>query len=167
MTLTRWNPRSNDLETTDSFRTIEDWMDEMWRQWTGSSRSRSDVQRTLRPAMDVIETDQNVQARIDLPGLNPDDVHVEVNDDVLTIRGEMGDTVEEENDRYHYRERRYGSFQRSLRLPKTLDQDHIDASFENGVLTITLPKLPQAQPKQIKVRAGEHTNGETVNVSNN
>jgi len=82
-------------------------------------------------------------------------VHVEVENDTLTIKGEMGDTIEQEGERYHYRERRYGSFQRSVRLPNTLDTDKVEASFENGVLNISIPKQPQAQPKQITIKVGK------------
>jgi len=82
-------------------------------------------------------------------------VRVEVENDTLTISGEMGDTIEKEGERYHYRERRYGAFQRSVRLPNTLDTDKIEANFENGVLTVVIPKQPQAQPKQITVKAGK------------
>ena len=124
--LIRWNPRR---ETTlaDPFRVIDEWFDELWRGWP--SLFDSDARRPLlRPAMDVVE---------------------------ITISGEMGDTIEKEDDRYHYRERSYGAFQRSLRLPNTVDKDKVEASFENGVLNITLPKLPQAQPKQITVKASK------------
>jgi len=82
-------------------------------------------------------------------------VKVEIENETLTVSGELGDTVEREGDRYHYRERRYGSFQRSVRLPNTVDTDKIDASFENGVLNVVLPKLPQAQPKQISIKASK------------
>ena len=79
----------------------------------------------------------------------------EIEDHTLTVSGEMGDTIERENDRYHYRERHFGAFQRSVRLPNTVDTEGIDANVENGVLNIVLPKLPQAQPKQIAVKAND------------
>lgn len=151
--LIRWNPRR---ETTlaDPFRVIDEWFDELWRGWP--SLFDSDARRPLlRPAMDVVENDKEVVIRIDLPGMKPEDVKIELEDDVITISGEMGDTIEKEDDRYHYRERSYGAFQRSLRLPNTVDKDKVEASFENGVLNITLPKLPQAQPKQITVKASK------------
>ncbi len=149
--LTRWEPR-DELDLVDPFRTIEQMMDELWRGWP--RRFWQDTTRAfLRPAMDVIENDKNLTVRIDLPGMKPEDVNIEVQDDTLIVSGEMGDTIEKEGDRYHYRERSYGSFQRSLRLPGTVDADKADASFENGVLTIVLPKRPEAQPKQIKVKA--------------
>ena len=149
--LTRWTPQ-NRVEVSDPFRALDSWMDELWRNWP--ARNLADSASAMpRPAMDVIENEQSFVIRLDLPGLKPDDVNVEVENDVLTISGEMGDTVEREGDRYHYRERTYGSFQRSVRLSNTIDTEHVEANFENGVLNITLPKLPEAKARQITVKA--------------
>lgn len=149
--LTRWNPR-NEIEVNDPLRSFEQMFDDLWRNWP--ARFTSDTTRPmLRPAMDVVESDDNLTVRIDLPGLSPDDVKVEIEDNILTVSGEVGDTIEKENDRYHYRERSYGAFQRSVRLPNTIDTEKVDATFENGVLNIAMPKLPQAQPKQISIKA--------------
>ncbi len=106
----------------------------------------------LRPAMDVIENGSTVTVRVDLPGFKPKDVHIEVSDNLLTITGEMSDSVEKKGDRYHYRERHYGSFQRSLRLPTTPETDKVDAKFDNGVLTISFPKSEKTEPKQIPIK---------------
>ena len=149
--LIRWNPR-NDVEINDPFRGFDQMFDDLWRNWPARFLSEGTT-GMLRPAMDVVENDKDLTLRVDLPGLKPDDVKVEVEDNTLTISGEVGDTVEKEGDRYHYRERSYGSFQRSVRLPSTVDTDKVEATFENGVLNIVLPKLPQAQPKQIAVKA--------------
>ncbi len=151
--LIRWNPQ-RETSLADPFRAMDELFSEMWRGWP--SLFDSETQRPLlRPAMDVVENDREIAIRIDLPGIKPEDVKVEMEDNVLTVSGEVGDTIEKEGDRYHYRERSYGSFQRSLRLPSTVDTDKVDASFENGVLNIVLPKLPHAQPKQISIKAGK------------
>ncbi len=150
--LTRWNPR-NEVELSDPFRPIEQLFDEMWRNWPNRFFDGDTTRPFLRPAMDVVENENNITVRVDLPGLGEDDVHVEMEDNVLTIKGEIGDTIEKEGERYHYHERYSGSFQRSLRLPNTIDADKVDASFSNGVLNIVLPKLPQAQPKKIDIKA--------------
>jgi HSP20 family protein len=150
--LKRWNPR-NEVELSDPFRPIDQLFDEMWRNWPNRFFEGDTTRPFLRPAMDVVENEDNITVRVDLPGLTSDDVHVEMEDNVLTIRGEIGDTIEKEGERYHYRERYSGSFQRSLRLPNTINADKIDASFDNGVLNIVLPKLPQAQPKKIDIKA--------------
>jgi HSP20 family protein len=150
--LKRWNPR-NEVELSDPFRPIDQLFDEMWRNWPSRFFDGDTTRPFLRPAMDVVENENNITVRVDLPGLNKDDVHVEMEDNVLTIRGDIGDTIEKEGERYHYRERYSGSFQRSLRLPNGIDADRIDANFDNGVLNIVLPKLPQAQPKKIDIKA--------------
>jgi HSP20 family protein len=150
--LTRWNPR-NEVELSDPFRPIEQLFDEMWRNWPNRYFDSDTTRPFLRPAMDVVENENNFTVRVDLPGLTSDDVHVEMEDNVLTIKGEIGDTIEKEGERYHYRERYSGSFQRSLRLPNTIDANKVDASFDNGVLNIVLPKVPQAQPKKIDIKA--------------
>jgi HSP20 family protein len=150
--LKRWNPR-NEVELSDPFRPIDQLFDEMWRNWPNRFFEGDTTRPFLRPAMDVVENEDNITVRVDLPGLSGDDVQVEMEDNVLTIRGEIGDTIEKEGERYHYRERYSGSFQRSLRLPNTIDANKVDASFDNGVLNIVLPKLPQAQPKKIDIKA--------------
>ena len=150
--LTRWSPR-NEVELSDPFRPIEQLFDEMWRNWPNRYFDGDTTRPFLRPAMDVVENEDNFTVRVDLPGLAGDDVHVEMEDNVLTIKGEIGDTIEKEGERYHYRERYSGSFQRSLRLPNTIDANKVDASFDNGVLNIVLPKLPQAQAKKIDIKA--------------
>jgi HSP20 family protein len=150
--LTRWSPR-NEVELSDPFRPIEQLFDEMWRNWPNRYFDGDTTRPFLRPAMDVVENEDNFTVRVDLPGLTGDDVHVEMEDNVLTIKGEIGDTIEKEGERYHYRERYSGSFQRSLRLPNTIDANKVDASFDNGVLNIVLPKLPQAQAKKIDIKA--------------
>ena len=150
--LTRWNPR-NEVEVSDPFRPIEQLFDEMWRNWPNRYFEGDTTRPFLRPAMDVVENENNITVRVDLPGLTGDDVHVEMEDNVLTIKGEIGDTIEKDGERYHYRERYSGSFQRSLRLPNTIDAEKVDASFDNGVLNIVLPKVPQAQPKKIDIKA--------------
>lgn len=151
--LIRWNPQ-RETALADPLRTMDELFSEMWRGWP--SFFDSDTRRPLlRPALDVVENDHEIAIRIDLPGIKQEDVKVELEDNMLTVSGEVGDTIEKDGDRYHYRERSYGSFQRSLRLPGTVDTDKVDASFENGVLNIVLPKLPQAQPKQISIKAGK------------
>jgi HSP20 family protein len=84
----------------------------------------------------------------ELPGIDEKDVSLSLQAGVLTIRGEKKHEHEEEKENYRMMERRYGSFQRSLRLPDTLDEDKVEASFNNGVLKVSLPKRPEAMGKQ-------------------
>lgn len=125
--------------------------DDLWRTaWARPGQTWSEAP-AFRPAMDVIEHENGVTLRLDLPGMAPDEVNVEVEGDRLTISGEMGNTAAQEGERYHRRERCGGAFKRSLRLADTLDAANINATFENGVLTLELPKRPESQPKRIKV----------------
>ena len=151
--LSLWNPL-NELDLAEPFRRMEQMMDALWRGWP-IRFSLDTTEPLLRPAMDVIENDTNLTVRVDLPGVKPDDVRIEVENNTLTISGEIAETKEEKDQRYHYRERCYGKFQRSLNLPNTLDTDKVEASFENGVLHVVIPKLPHAQPKQITVKASK------------
>jgi HSP20 family protein len=88
-----------------------------------------------------------------LPGVKPEDIQVSVTNGVLTIRGEVKEEKEEKEKTYHLRERRYGSFSRSVSLPNDVSADKADADFENGVLTLTLPKAEEAKAKTITVKA--------------
>jgi HSP20 family protein len=123
---------------------------------TPAARYYSDTARpVLRPAMDVIERADGIVIYMDLPGLAPDDVTVEVEGDLLTISGESHGHEEAEGDRYQYRERRTGAFKRTLRLADTLDTGSISATFDNGVLSLSLPRRPETQPKRIPVNMAQ------------
>jgi HSP20 family protein len=98
--------------------------------------------------MDVRETDKEIVVEAELPGINEKDISLALQDGVLTIRGEKKHEHDEEKENFRMMERRYGSFQRSLRLPDTVDQDKVEASFDNGVLQIKVPKRPEAIGKQ-------------------
>ncbi|WP_425450026.1 Hsp20/alpha crystallin family protein [Virgifigura deserti] len=108
----------------------------------------------MTPSIDVCETDNSLQVKAELPGVDESDIDVELNGDILSIRGEKKSDYEQTEQNYHLVERSYGSFARSIRLPFTVDQDKVDASFDKGVLTITLPKPADAQKltKKISVK---------------
>ncbi|WP_119068346.1 Hsp20/alpha crystallin family protein [Aggregatilinea lenta] len=150
--LTRYNnPRSlAERRSANTPRTFDEMWDTLWRDaWNMFDRDADS--RHLAPAMDVVENENSVTIRVDLPGLDPGNVNVEVEGDTLTISGEMGDTVEKEGEQYHYRERSYGSFKRSLRLPDYVNAEKADASFKNGVLNLTLPKREESKPRRIQI----------------
>ncbi|MBN1678970.1 MAG: Hsp20/alpha crystallin family protein [Anaerolineae bacterium] len=148
--IVRWTPRSSEMSST--LRSFDDLFNELWAGWP--MRYNTDTTRPMtRPAMDVIENDNELTIRVDLPGMSSDDVAVEVEGDVLTVSGEREQTIEQENEQFHYRERSHGAFKRSLRLPDFVDTAKVDATFKDGVLDITLPKLPETQPRRIKVES--------------
>jgi HSP20 family protein len=107
----------------------------------------------LAPHMDVSETDKEVRIQAELPGVIESDVEVALDDDVLTIRAEKKQERREEREGVHISERAYGTFQRSLRLPFHVEPEQVQARFENGVLSVTLPKTqPQERTRRIPIQ---------------
>jgi HSP20 family protein len=105
--------------------------------------------------MDVSETENEVRICAELPGVDQNDVDVTLDDDVLTIRGEKKLEREDEKENYHFMERSYGTFQRSLRLPFPVEPQQVKAEFNNGVLTVTLPKTKaQERSHRIAIQGG-------------
>ena len=104
------------------------------------------------PTMDLYQTEESVVVKMGLPGVKPEDIQVSVTNGVLNIRGEVKEEKEEKDKTYHLRERRYGSFSRSVTLPSNVSVDKSEAVFENGVLTLTLPKAEEAKAKTITVK---------------
>lgn len=105
-----------------------------------------------RPRTDLEDAEDAVTVRMELPGVDPRDVDIRVASGLLTVRGEKKAETERQRGNYQCLERRFGAFQRTVQLPSTVDPDKVDASYKNGVLTITLAKHPDAKPKRITVR---------------
>jgi HSP20 family protein len=105
------------------------------------------------PAMDIYETEDRFVVHVELPGIEPESVDLSVEDSTLTIRGERSFYTEANEESFHRVERRYGTFSRSLTLPQTADAERIDAAFDKGVLTIQVPKVEQAKPRRIQIKA--------------
>ena len=147
--MTLWRNRQPNASTslTDPFaftRDIDRWFDRTWG---------SDLGGSWGPVVDVRETEDALVLEAELPGLRSDDVSVSVEDGVLTVAGEKKREVEEGTEGgYHFTERRYGRFERSFRLPRSLNTEDVRAEFSNGVLTITLPKAEEAKPRRIEVK---------------
>jgi HSP20 family protein len=106
-------------------------------------------------ALDVAEDENEFVVKASLPGINPDDLDITYSGKTLTIKGEYKAEDEKEDVYYHLRERRYGSFSRSLSLPAPINSDAIQARYEAGVLTLHLPKTEEAKPKRIAVRVAD------------
>ncbi len=107
---------------------------------------------TLFPSVDVEETEDGIRLTAELPGLKTEDIHVTVENGVLSISGEKTREREEKDENtYHLVERQYGRFQRSFTLPKSADADKVSAKFEDGVLTVVVAKAAEAKPKRIKI----------------
>jgi HSP20 family protein len=108
------------------------------------------------PAADVRETAGDYTFELELPGVNPDDVELTADNGVLTVRGEKTQRArkEDEQGRFHFVERSFGSFVRAFQLPQGVDEDRIDATFAHGVLTVRVPKAARPQPRRIRIAEG-------------
>ena len=104
------------------------------------------------PPVDVFEDKDAVRIVAELPGVKPEDVRISLENNVLTVRGEKRQAAEEKTDQVHRYERYYGVFERSFTVPSTVDAEHIKAGYDLGVLTVRLPKLERAKPRQIEVK---------------
>jgi HSP20 family protein len=105
------------------------------------------------PSLDVRETEDRFVVMVDLPGLDPEDVEVQLEDGVLTIRGERRFARDDADEQFHRLERSYGSFARSVRLPRVADTERVEATFDKGVLSVLVQKREEAKPRTIDVRA--------------
>jgi HSP20 family protein len=124
----------------------------------GSNASNELTGSTL--ALDIHEDDTSYTVTTALPGVDADNIKVNLHDDVLNIEGEIPERqVEKQGTRALMQERTYGKFSRSIRLPMSVNPDNVEATFENGVLTLTLAKAESAQPRSISVRKGNGGNG--------
>lgn len=103
------------------------------------------------PPVDIFEEADTIRIMTELPGVRPDDVKISLEGNVLTIHGQKQQIAEERTERVHRYERTYGAFERTFTLPATVDANQIKASYDLGVLTVTLPKVEQARPRQIQV----------------
>jgi HSP20 family protein len=104
------------------------------------------------PSVDVREDRDHLTITMDIPGVRPEDVKINLENQVLTVSGEKQQQSEQKDERWHRWERSYGRFERTFTLPSTVDADRIEATTDNGVLTIRLPKTEKARPKEIPVR---------------
>jgi HSP20 family protein len=105
------------------------------------------------PAVDMYQTDDDVVVKVALPGFRAEDVQINITGDMLTLRGEMKREEEKKEKAWYIREHRSGSFERTITLPTEVNADKANAEFENGILTISLPKAEQVKPKTITVKA--------------
>jgi len=125
----------------------------LWDEMFKLGRSSQSLQ-PWTPVVDVKETDNEIVVTAELAGIDPADVSVTVENGMLTISGEKKEEVESRKDdaNYHLYERRYGRFERSFTLPRAVISDDVRAEFANGLLTVTLPKTPEAKPRRIQIK---------------
>jgi HSP20 family protein len=148
-TLIPWRAGDNFLEQ------MRTEMDDMFQRFFGLPvESRSNGESNVwAPRVDVSETDKAYLVKADLPGVDPKDVEINVRDGILTVRGEKKEQKEEKHKNFHRVERFVGQFFRSIPLPTGVDEESVQATTTKGVLTVTIPKKPEAQPKKIAVKS--------------
>jgi HSP20 family protein len=148
MALVRWDP----------FRDLTALQNEVNRLFTRATGGEVAERQSWTPAIDVVETDDAIVLKAELAGMKPEDINIEMQDNVLTVSGERRFEEQVKEDKFYRIERRYGSFSRSLALPPAADESKVDAKYDNGLLQITVHKTGIAKPKKITVTVtgGEH-----------
>ncbi len=145
--LTRWEPFRD-------FSTLQDRINRVFRESYSEGQDQSLATSSFAPAVDVYEDEHNVALKIEVPGIDEKDIDVRIENNTLTVHGERKIEKEEKEENYRRVERQYGSFTRTFTLPTTVDSEKVSATYDKGVLKITLPKKAEAKPKQIKVTVG-------------
>jgi HSP20 family protein len=149
MAIERWQP-FNELMS------LRQAMDKLFEDsFVRPSRALAALGEAAVPALDIYQTPNEVVVKAALPGSKPEDISIDITDETLTIRGESKAEQKIKKEDYLYQERRYGAFSRSVALPSGLKPDKAEATMEDGVLTLTIPKAEEVKPKAIKVKAKE------------
>ncbi len=144
----------------DPFRelaTLQDRFNSLFENFAEMNGKEQLAAGSFVPPVDVYEDEQNLVLKLEVPGVNEDELNVSLENNVLTVSGERKFEKEEKEENFHRIERRYGSFTRTFRLPNTVDGEKVDATYDKGILKITLAKRAEAKPKQIKVGIGQKT----------
>ncbi len=137
-----------------SLMSLQDDMDRVFHDFFGSTSRPAWANEPDYPAVDIIENNKRFKVKVELAGMDPENVEISVTDGFLTIQGEKQEEKEESDKNYLRRESSYGSFQRTIALPETANCDKADASFKNGVLSVEVPKKAEAvkNPKKIQIK---------------
>jgi len=144
MSLTRWQPLQEMMS-------LRDTMDRFFADPFFQPVATNGVNGSALP-LDIIERDNELVVQAAAPGYTPEQIEVSVQGDLLTLRGALEQESERKEENYHLRERMIGSFQRTVRLPASVDADQATAEYANGVLTLNLPKTTEASAKKIKIQ---------------
>jgi HSP20 family protein len=148
--LARWDPFQDLLA-------IQDEMNQLFGQATGQGGRTTGGEagtRAWAPALDIAERNDAYVVTVEVPGIKPEQLDITLENGALTISGERRFETEIKEEQYHRIERRYGAFRRSITLPDRVKADAVEASFEDGLLQVVVPKAEEAKPKRIEVRAG-------------
>jgi len=144
--LIRWEPAREMM-------TLREAMDRLFDDAFTRPLSMRDGWFMSTPAVDMYQTENEVVVKASIPGMKAEDVQINITGDVLTLKGEVQNEEERNDKAWHIREQRFGSFERSVALPTAVKTDKAEAVFENGILTVTLPKADEVKPKTINIKA--------------
>lgn len=150
MAIKKWRREEDPFGLLKSFR---DEMDRLFEDFFTPWRRRSllPTEAVWTPELDVYEDENEVVVTADVPGLKPEEIDISISGNTLTIRGEKKREEEKKGKNYYRLERSHGSFSRSVELPVSVDTKKISATYKNGVLEVTLPKVEEAKPKKVKI----------------
>src|SRR5260370_42136230 len=140
--------------------TLQDRVNSLFEGFSDVSGKEQLAAGTFVPPVDIYEDEedeQNLVLKLEIPGVNEEDLQVSLENNLLTVKGERKFEKEEKEENFHRIERRFGTFTRTFRMPNTVDSDHTSASYDKGILKIALAKRAEAKPKQIKIGAGQQT----------
>lgn len=149
MAIVRWEPFRDTVASQENFNRL---FSEQFGRFFGEGETGA---RTWTPAVDIFETDQNLVLKAELPGFDPKDVEVRIEDGTLYLKGERKFENETKQQNYHRIERSYGTFSRTFTVPNSINSDNVKAEYRDGVLTLTLPKREEAKPKTVKIQVTE------------
>ena len=130
---------------------MDDLANRFFRRW-GSQPGQMTHQETWWPPLDIAEREDAFIVKAEIPGMNCQDIDISVHENTLTVSGERKDSSEDKGENYYYVERHCGAFRRQVAMPTGIDANKVDASYHDGILTVTVPKTEKAKPKKIAVK---------------
>lgn len=151
MAIVRFRPFGQAVDPFRDFGDVQTEVNRLFDSFLGRPAQANGMERVWSPAVDMYETKDELVVHAELPGLNEKEIHLSILGDVLSIRGDRQWNEDVKRESYHRGERWYGKFERTLPLPMSVQADKVTAKYREGVLTITLPKVEEVKPKDIKI----------------
>ena len=151
MAIVKWTPQQRAWAPFQDLLTIQDRINSLFEDTLGMKDDQALATTTWRPLVDIFEDDQAIVIKAELPEMEEKDIQIDLDNNLLTIKGERKLEKEEKKESYHRVERFYGTFQRTFELPATVDREEISASYDKGVLKVTLPKKEESKPKKVQI----------------
>lgn len=137
----------------NGYRTLRGEVDRLFDDFFGLTPAKQEGSAPMwAPSVDISETADNFIVRAELPGMSKDNIDLEIENNVLSIKGERNFEKKDEGENYHFVERSYGSFYRSFTLPRNVDPEGIGAEYKDGVLVVTIPKKEEVKPKKVEIK---------------